>query len=237
MARARTVLALTTLLLVTAAPAADAAKKKKKAKKPAPITATINGTFTVRNTDPNGFGNDNGPKWQQIKVTLKDAKLTFGKGNKASAAGTVNAQIDYDAFAKTNDRSWQPNECDSEERTAFGTYTGKIKVGIKQTNWRINQGKSVKFRGWTVTPQAPDDGIDVKPAGYWKEYESILMTTCLVNGTNDLLGSWNPGFAQPNASGRLSKDSKSVALSWTDTEVEQSSSTTGSIKFSAPVDR
>jgi len=226
---------MTAIALIAASPSADAAKKKKK-KKPAPITATINGTFTVRNTDPLGFGNDNGPRWQQLKVILKNAKLTFGKGNKASAAGTVNAQIDYDAFAKTDDRSWHAG-CDSEERSAFGTYLGKIDVGIKQTNWRINQGKSVKFRGWTVTPLAPNDGIDVKASGYWQDWDSILMDQCNRYGTIDLLGGWNPGFAQPNASGKLSKDAKSVALSWTDTEVEQSSSTTGSIKFSAPVDR
>lgn len=231
----RLVTALALLAAASAAPPADAAAKKKK-KKSAVTTATINGTFTVRNTDPLGFGNDNGPKWQQTRVTLKNAKLTFRKGNNASAAGRVSAQIDYDAFAKTDDRSWHAG-CDSEERTAFGTYLGKVDLMIKQSNWRINQGKSVRFRGWTVTPTLPDEGIDVKAGGYWQDWDSILMDQCNRYGTIDLLGSFNPGFAQPNASGRLSADRKSVTLSWTDTELEQSSTTSGAIKFSAPVDR
>jgi hypothetical protein len=221
-------------LIIVAAlvPATEAAAKKK----PKPIVATVNGTFTIRNDDPAGFGNDNGPKWQQIKVTLKNAKITFRKGNNASAAGDVSAQIDYDALAKTEDRSWHAG-CDAEERTGSGSWSGKMQLFIKQTNWRINQGKSVKYRGWSVYTRLPDEGIDVTAGGYWQDWDSILMTQCNSYGTDELLGSWNPGFAQPTASGRLSKDRRSVKLSWTDTEQDQTSTTTGSIKFTGAVDR
>lgn len=234
MALHRSLPALALIVLLAGAPVADAEKKKK----PKPLTAAVNGTFTIRDTDENGFGNDRGPKWQQVKVIVKNSKLTFGKNNKASAGGAVSATVIYEAFAKTEDRSWHAG-CDSEERTAIGVWSGKMEIGIKQTNWRINQGKSVKFRGWSLYTRLPDAGIDVKTGGYYQDWESILMETCLTYGLgNDtLLGSWNPGFAQPVASGRLSDDARSVKLSWVDAEMGQTTTASGSLSFSGPVDR
>ena len=78
-------------------PAARAAVEKKKKK--APLTATVNGTFTIRQNNPGGFGNDNGPNWQQLNVVIKDAKIPFRAPNRQSAAASVLVSFQYEAEA------------------------------------------------------------------------------------------------------------------------------------------
>ena len=68
-------------------PAAHAAKKKKK---PAPLTATVSGTFTIKQNLEGGFGNDGGPNWQQLKVEIKNAALPFdGPAQFGAAANSL----------------------------------------------------------------------------------------------------------------------------------------------------
>ena len=80
-------------------PAAHAAKKKKKKKK-VPLTATVSGTFTIKQNIEGGFGNDNGPNWQQLKVELKDAVVPFTGPYGLSAAAKATATFTYHAEAQ-----------------------------------------------------------------------------------------------------------------------------------------
>lgn len=215
-------------------PAARAAAKKKKKK--APLTATVNGTFTVRQNNPLGFGNDNGPNWQQLKVVIKDAKIPFRAPNRQSAAASVSARFEYEAEAHTQDRSYALG-CDSEDRQTYGGWSDKTTVTIRETRWLQTNGTSKKYLGWQVIATPPEAGIYTVSKGSYQEWESILMTNCLSVEANKPLGSWGTGFAQPDGLGKLSSDNRSVPLTAINTEVDQTGTVTGSVKFSESVAR
>ena len=95
-----------------------AAAKKKKKKKATPFIATVNGTVAVREDDPNGFGGDGGPRWQQLNVTIKDAKIPFNPAYPPTSAGaSVLVRFDYRAEAHTANRSWAVG-CDREDHVS-----------------------------------------------------------------------------------------------------------------------
>lgn len=213
-------------------PAAHAAKKKKKA----PLTATVNGTFTVRQDDPLGFGNDNGPNWQQLKVVIKDAKIPFRAPNRESAAAKVNARFEYEAEAHTQDRSYALG-CDSEDRQTYGGWDDKTTVTVRQTRWLQKNGTSKKYLGWQVVATPPPDGIYTVSKGSYQEWESILMTNCLSVEYNKSLGSWSSGFANPDGQGKLSSDNRSLPLTAINTDVNQTGTVTGTVKFNESVAR
>ena len=214
-------------LAVGPAPPVHAAKKKKK-KKPAPLTATVSGTFTIRNDIEGGFGNDSGPNWQQLKVELKSTDVPFRDGEKfGSAKGT--ATFTYHAEASTSDRSYHAG-CDSETRATDGTWTGKTSVGVKESNWLQTKGKSKKFAGWVVTVYPPDE-IPLTSKGSYNDWESILMTNCQTFEANTPLGGWTTGFAQPDGLGKLADDNRSVPLVSINTEENQTGTASGKLKF------
>ncbi len=84
-------------------PAAHAAakKKKKKKKKQVPLIATVNGSFTIRRDAPGGFGYDDGPLWQQLKVVIKDAEIPFREPNRRSGSASVSVRFEYEDEAHT----------------------------------------------------------------------------------------------------------------------------------------
>jgi hypothetical protein len=211
-------------------PAAHAAKKKKKKKKkPAPLTATVNGTFTIKQNVPGGFGNDNGPNWQQLTVELKDVVLPFTGAYGLIADTKATATFTYHAEASTADRSWHAG-CDSESRESKGTWTGKTTVSLRETNWLVADGKSKRFAGWKVTVKPPDD-FPVTSTGSYSDWDSILMEKCVITDTSTPLGGWNPSFAQPDGLGKLADDNRSVPLLAIDTEVDQTGTASGRLKF------
>ncbi len=212
------------------APAAQAAKKKKKKKKkPVPLTATVSGTFTIRQNLEGGFGNDNGPNWQQLKVEIKNAVVPFTGAYRFTAAAKASATFTYHAEARTEDRSWHAG-CDSESRETNGTWTGKTYVGIKESKWLQTSGKSKHFAGWQVTVAAPDD-IPLVSKGSYLDWESILMTNCQTFDANQPLGAWSTGFAQPDGVGKLAADNRSVPLLSIDTDVNQTGTAQGKLRF------
>lgn len=216
--------------------AGTAVKKKKKKKKKAPLTATVNGTFTVRQDNPLGFGNDAGPNWQQLKVVIKNAKIPFRAPNRQSAAASANVRFEYEAEAHTQDRSWAAG-CDREDRQTYGGWSDKTTVTIRETRWLQTNGKSKKYLGWQVIAAPPEAGIYTVSKGSYQEWESILMSNCLSIAANEPLGGWSTGFAQPDGLGRLSSDNRSVPLTAINTGVDQTGTVTGSVRFSESVAR
>ncbi len=226
-------------------PAEHAAAKKTK-----PLIATVNGTFTVRQNLPGGFGNDNGPNWQQLKVVIKDAKIPFRGSNRQSAAASVFVRFEYEAEAHTLDRSWHLG-CDREDIRTSGSWSNKTIVGIRETAWLRTNGKSKKYLGWEVitTPPpgqftndpGPDDfpiaGMITVTTGSYQDWESIAMTNCLTVQHNQPLGMWGMGFATPDGLGKLNSGNRSVLLTAINTEVDQIGTVTGSIKFNKSVGR
>ena len=227
-------------LLVPAAPAsavevdARSAAKKKAKKKKKPLIATVNGTFTIREDNPNGFGNDNGPNYQELKLVIKDAEIPFRASNRQSAADSASVRFAYVAEASTQDRSYAAG-CDSESRRTTGTWTGQTTVTVRETNWLVTNGKSKKYVGWQVLVEPPERGIELESTGSYLEWESILMPNCLTVPANEPLGSWSPGFAKPDGLGKLTSDNRSVPLTAIDTEVNQKGTASGSIKFNKSV--
>jgi hypothetical protein len=226
-------------LLAPAAPAStfglDAhAAAKKKAKKKKPLIATVNGTFTIREDNPDGFGNDNGPNSQELKLVIKNAEIPFRAGNRRSAADTASVRFAYTAEASTQDRSYAAG-CDSEFRKTTGTWTGQTTVTVRETNWLVTNGKSKKYGGWQVLVAPPERGIELESTGSYLEWESILMTNCLTVPANEPLGSWSPSFAKPDGLGKLASDNRSVPLTAIDTEVGQKGTANGSLKFNKSV--
>lgn len=207
-------------------PAAHAAKKKKKKK---PLTATVSGTFTIRQNLEGGFGNDNGPNWQQLKVEIKDAVVPFAGPSRFSAAAKATASFAYHAEASTADRSWHAG-CDSESRETNGTWAGKATVVIRESTWLQTNGKSKRFAGWQVTVEPPDD-IPLVSKGSYQEWESILMTNCLTFDASKPLGGWGIGFAKPDGVGRLAADNRSVPLLSINTDVDQTGTASGKLRF------
>ena len=216
---------------VLATNAHAAAKKKAKKKK---LIATVNGTFTIRQDNPNGFGNDNGPNWQQLKVVIKDAEIPFRAPNTQSASDSSSVRFTYTAEASTEDRSYAAG-CDSERRKTVGTWTGQTTVKVRETNWLVTNGKSKKYVGWQVLVTPPARGIEMESTGSYLEWESILMANCLTVPANEPLGTWSPGFANPDGLGKLASDDRSVPLTAIDTEVDQKGTASGSIKFNKRV--
>jgi hypothetical protein len=209
------------------APAAHAAKKKKKKKKP--LTATVSGTFTIKQDIEGGFGNDAGPNWQQLKVELKSVDVPFTGPSRFSAAAKATATFTYHAEASTQDRSWHAG-CDSESRQTDGTWTGKTDVIVRESIWLQTKGKSKRYAGWQVTVEPPDE-IPLTSKGFYQDWESILMTNCQTFDANEPLGSWSTGFAQPDGVGKLASDDRSVPLLSINTDVGQTGTASGKLKF------
>jgi hypothetical protein len=110
-------------------------------------------------------------------------------------------------------------------------------VTIRETRWLQTNGTSKSYLGWQVIATAPEAGIYTVSKGSYQEWESILMTNCLSVEANQPLGSWGTGFAQPDGLGKLSSDDRSVPLTAINTEVDQTGTVTGSVKFSESVAR
>jgi hypothetical protein len=211
------------------APAAHTAKKKKKKKKaPAPLTATVSGTFSIRQDIEGGFGNDNGPNWQQLKVELKSVDVPFRDGEKFGSAKAT-ATFTYHAEASTSDRSYHAG-CDSETRQTDGTWTGKTTVGVREVKWLQVNGKSKAFGGWQVRVSAPDD-FPLTSKGSYTDWDSILMSECQTFDASKPLGGWTTGFAQPDGLGKLADDNRSVPLLSINTELGQTGTASGKLKF------
>lgn len=213
-----------------------AAAKKKKKKKKTPLTATVNGTFTVRQDDPDGFGNDAGPNWQQLKVVIEDAKIPFRAPDRQSASADVTVRVSYEAEAHTMDRSW-PASCDREDRQTLSKWTDKMTVTVRETKWLQTAGKSKSYFGWQVLPTLPTAFNFQVSTGSWQEWDSILMTDCLTVAANKPLGSWSLGWATPDGLGKLTSDGRGVPLTAINTGVNQTGSVTGSVKFNQSVNR
>jgi len=234
MLRARSVWLLLVAIAVLGPAAGPAAAKAPAKKKKAPLTATVNGTFTIR-ADVGGFGNDNGPNWQTISYEIKDAKIPFRAGVTDSAAAKVKVHVTYEAMAHTDDRSYHFG-CDIEDRHSNGVVTGDVFVGVKESSYLQTDGKSKKFLGWTVTPSLPVDMVVVS-SGFYQDWDSILMETCTTYGVATPLGSWSVGFAEPDGVGRINSERRSVLLNAIDTNSGQTGSAKGTIKFSATMPR
>lgn len=211
--------------------AAAAKKKKKKKKKPKGITATVNATLTVRETDPLGFGNDNGPSWQELKVTIKNAEIPVRDPGRDSGGAKVPVTVSYNAEASTQDRSWHAG-CDSENIKSSGTWTGKLSVAIKTSKWLDTKGVSKGFQGWTVWTESPED-FPWTTTRTWVDWESILMEQCLNFDSKTPLGGWGPGFSRVEGVGKMTSDNRSVLITGINTDVNETGTASGSIKFSA----
>jgi hypothetical protein len=212
--------------LAAPAGAAHAAKKKK----PAPLTATVSGTFAIRQDIEGGFGNDNGPNWQKLTVEIKKAQIPFTGSYGLSAAAKATVTFTYHAEASTSDRSWHAG-CDSETRQTDGTWTGKTMVSVKESTWLQTSGKSKRYAGWQVKAQLPDAGIKLTSKGSYQDWESILMTNCQTFDASAPLGMWGTGFAEPDGVGRLAADNRSVPLLSIDTDTGQTGSASGRLHF------
>jgi hypothetical protein len=213
--------------LVVAAPATADAKKKKK--KPAPLTATVSGAFTIKQDIEGGFGNDQGPNWQQLSVEVKKAVIPFTVKGVMNAAAKASVTFTYQAEASTQDRSWHAG-CDAEQRKTSGTWTGKAYVGVKETAWLQTNGKSKKYPGWTVSVEPPDE-LPVTTTGSYNDWESILMEVCQQFEVKDMLGGWSTGFARPDGVGKLAADNRSVRLLSINTDLGQTGKADGTVKF------
>lgn len=209
---------------------AHAAKKGKK-----PLIATINGTFKIRADNPAGFGNDEGPNWQQLTVVIKDLEIPFSPKNLDSASSEESVKFAYEAVAHTDDWSYALG-CDQAERKMSGTWTGITRVTVRETHWRETNGKQKKFLGWQVVAAAPKRGIETESTGFHQEWESILMSNCLTIPENEPLGTWSTGFAVPDGLGKLSSDNRSVPLTAINTGFGQTGTAKGSIKFNKQID-
>lgn len=214
----------------TPVPAAHTAKKKKKAKKPVPLTATVSGTFSIREDIEGGFGNDNGPNWQQLKVEVKNVEIPFTGAYRFTGGAEVTATFTYHAEASTADRSYHLG-CDSETRKSDGTWTGKTTVVVKEATWLQTNGKSKRFAGWQVYAQPPEQGIPLVSKGSYTDWESILMTNCQSFDANAPLGLWRTDFAQPDGVGGLAADNRSVPLMSIDTDKGQTGTASGKLRF------
>lgn len=212
------------LLALLAAADADAKRKK-----PKPLFAIVNGTFVVRHDLPGGFGNDEGPNWEQLKVVIKDAKIPFDPPNRIASA-KVNVRFEYEAEAHTMDRSYAAG-CDREDRTTAGGWEDTTEVVVRPTTTVRKDGKQKPYIGWRVVAKPPKQGIYTVSRGSYQEWESILMDNCLSYEENEPLGAWNSDFARPDGLGKIADDNRSVPLTAINTEVDQTGTVTGSIRF------
>ena len=189
----------------------------------------MSGTFTIKQNLEGGFGNDNGPNWQQLKVQIKDAVLPFTGPSEFGAGAKASASFTYHAEASTEDRSWHAG-CDSESRKTDGTWSGKADVVLKESTWLQTNGKSKRFAGWVVKVEPPDE-IPLVSKGSYQDWESILMTNCQTFDANTPLGTWSTGFATPDGVGKLAADDRSAPLLSIDTDVNQTGTATGKLRF------
>ena len=208
------------------APAQTAKKKKKKG-----ITATVNATLSLRADDPLGFGGDKGPRWQQLKITVKNAEIPLYEPSRDSGAAKAQVSIEYKAEASTQDRSWHAG-CDSENVSSSGTWSGKASISVKTSKWLQTGGKSKAFSGWTVSVSPPDD-FPWTTKRTWVDWESILMEKCLSFESKDPLAGWGPGFARVEGVGKMTSSNRSVLLSGVNADTDQTGTASGSVKFSA----
>ena len=91
-------------------------------------------------------------------------------------------------------------------------------------------GKSKRFAGWVVTVDPPDE-IPLVSKGSYQDWESILMTNCQTFDANEPLGGWSTGSAPPDGVGKLASDDRSVPLLSIDTDVNQTGTAKGKLKF------
>ncbi len=220
-------------------PAPSAAAKKKKPKKQKPLIATVNGSFTIREDKPGGFGGDNGPNWQQLKVVIKNAEIPFRVRNGGKAAASVSVRFEYEQEAHTKDYTGWPGSCDSADYRTSGEWQGITRVAIGSAYFRSTNSKGKPYLGWRVSVHGPATGIYMVTHGSYQEWDSILDNTCrLVDDSRP------PGFGWPNlllfppdGFGKLSSDGRSVRLTEISTNplLTQIGIVSGSIKFNQPV--
>ncbi len=217
-------------------PAASAAAKKKKKKKQ--VIATVNGSFTIRRDTPGGFGGDNGPLWQQLKVVIKDAEIPFRAPNRGGGSASVSVRFEYEDEAHTLDYSGRVG-CDSADYRTSGSWWGITRVAISEAYTLSTNGKGKAYRGWRVTVHGPATGIYMVTHGSYQEWASFLPPSCrLVDDGQP------PGFKWPNlllfppdGLGKLSSNGRSVRLNEINTAENQIGTVSGSIKFNTPVGR
>ncbi len=236
-------------------PAASAAAKKKKKKKKqqqqVPLIATVNGSFTVRYDDPDGFGGDKGPDWAQLKVVIKNAEIPFRAPNRRSAMALVNVRFYYEAELHTLER-WGEGRtgCNREDVKISGQWTGWTSVGIREVTELQTNGQWKKYLGWQVSAYEPSAGIYLETISSYQQWEGWPLTgkcvTIETNRSDDHGSSFaqgGPSFAQgrgglrPRGLGKLSSDGRSVRLNQINTGVDQFGVVSGSIKFNTPVER
>jgi hypothetical protein len=145
-------------------------------------------------------------------------------------------RFEYTAEAHTEDRSYAAG-CDREDRETYGGWDDKTTVTVRETRWLQKKGKSKKYLGWQVVATPPEQGIYTVSKGSYQEWDSILMEECLTVEANKPLGSWSTGFAVPDGLGKLSTDDRSVPLTAINTDLDQTGTVTGSIKFNKSVGR
>ncbi len=221
----------------TPAPGAAAKKKKKKKKKQVPLIATVNGTFMVRHDTPGGFGGDDGPLWQQLKVVIKNAKIPY-RHNAHSAAASANVRFYYEDEAHTKDRTGWPGGCDGADYVTSGDWQGWTRVAIVESYNLTTNGKSKQYLGWQVIVHSSGAGIYMETIGSYQKWDSILDNTCLTVEDNSPPGIRYPDFRlTPGGLGKLSSDGRSVRLNEINTSVNQWGTVSGSIKFNQPVVR
>ncbi len=218
-------------------PAASAAAKKKK--KWPPLTATVNGSFTIRSDYPDGFGGDKGPNWEQFKVVIKNAKIPFRAPNRASASASAKVHFTYEAERHTLDNSPWRAGCDRADYKTLGVWGGKTRVSISDGYTMRKNGKLKKYRGWQVIIHPPAAGMYTVYEGSFQEWDSFLDNTCLTveDSKPSEFVDLTRFHMMPDALGKLSSDGRSVRLTEISTELDQATIVSGSIKFNTPVER
>ncbi len=222
-------------------PAPSAAAKKKKKKKWPPLTATVNGSFTTRYDEPGGFGGDNGPKWQQLKVVIKNAKIPFRPPNRGSAGANLSVRLWYEDEAHTQDYSPWKVGCDSADYRTSGDWQGIARVTISNDSYSMREnGKPKAYRGWAVYIHPPVSGFYMVTSGSFQEWDSFLDNTCRLVDDSAPPGVRFPSLLSYGSTvgyGKLSSDGRSVRLTEINTEAGVASIVSGSIKFNTPVER
>ncbi len=226
-------------------PAPSAAAKKKKKKKEKPLTATVNASFTIRYDKTGGFGRDDGPRWAQLKVVIKDAKIPFRAPNRWSASASAKVSFTYEAERHTV--SWsgtQPPGCDRADYKAWGVWSGKTRVNIGRVYVMRENGKTKKYGGWQVYALLPETGIYTAIQSSYEEWEQTPEPAdkwrCLTVDDSPPSGFRWPEDVhayRTDALGKLSSDGRSVRLNEISTEKNETGIVSGSIKFNTPAER
>ncbi len=219
-------------------PAASAAAKKKKKKKAKPVIATVNGSFTIRYDEPGGYGLDEGPFWRQLKVVIKNAKIPLRAPNQQSGGAFVSMSFYYEEEAHTLDLEFPPGSCDRADIKISGKWFGWTHVFIRETNWLVTNGKSKKYLGWEVRTDYPSGGLSLYTISSHQDWHYWpLPGKCVTTEDNHPSPDSYGAFMQPRGLGKLSSDGRSVPLTAINTEVNQTGTVTGSIKFNTPLER